>query len=66
MKGATYVDLGGTYRATDYLTAYFMVDNLLNKDPVAAPGTTVSLGVNPFLYDALGRTYRIGFRTSFQ
>ncbi|MET0497790.1 MAG: TonB-dependent receptor [Steroidobacteraceae bacterium] len=66
MKGATYVDLGGTYAATEHITAYFMIDNLLNKDPVAAPGTTVSLGINPFLYDALGRTYRIGFRTNFQ
>jgi len=65
MAGATYLDLGGTYRATDNVTAYFQVDNVLNKDPVAAPGTTVSLGLNPFLYDALGRTYRLGFRTNF-
>lgn len=65
MKGATYLDLGGTYRATENITTYFQVDNLLNEDPVAAPGTTVSLGLNPFLYDALGRTYRVGFRTNF-
>ena len=65
MKGATYVDLGGTYRATQNVTAYFQIDNVLNEDPVPAPGTTVSLGINPFLYDALGRTYRVGFRTNF-
>ena len=65
MKGALYVDVGGTYRATDNVTAYFMVDNALNKDPEPAPATTVSYGINPYLYDALGRTYRIGFRTSF-
>lgn len=65
MKGALYVDLGGTYRATDSVTAYFAVDNVLDKDPEPAPGTTVSLGLNPFLYDALGRTYRVGFRTNF-
>lgn len=65
MKGALYVDLGGTYRATDNVTGYFAVDNVLDKDPEPAPGTTVSLGLNPFLYDALGRTYRIGFRTNF-
>lgn len=65
IKGALYVDIGGTYRATDNVSAYFAVDNLLNKDPEAAPGTTVSLGLNPFLYDALGRTYRVGFRTNF-
>jgi len=65
MKGALYVDVGGTYRATESVTAYFMVDNVLNKDPEPAPGTTVSYGINPYLYDALGRTYRVGFRTNF-
>jgi iron complex outermembrane receptor protein len=66
MKGALYIDVGATYRATDNVTAYFMVDNALDKDPEPAPGTTVSYGINPYLYDALGRTYRVGFRTSFQ
>lgn len=65
MKGALYIDLGGTYRATDNVTAYFAVDNVLNKDPEPAPGTTVSYGINPYLYDALGRMYRVGFRTNF-
>jgi outer membrane receptor protein involved in Fe transport len=65
MKGALYVDVGGTYRATDNVTAYFMVDNIFNKDPEPAPGTTVSYGINPYLYDALGRMYRVGFRTNF-
>jgi iron complex outermembrane recepter protein len=65
MKGALYFDLGGSYRWSDSLMAYFKVDNLLDKDPEPAPGTTVSPGINPFLYDALGRTYRVGFRTSF-
>ena len=65
MKGALYVDVGGTYRATDNVTAYFAVDNVLDKDPEPAPGTTVSYGINPYLYDALGRTYRVGFRTNF-
>jgi iron complex outermembrane recepter protein len=65
MKGALYFDLYGAYRWKDSLTAYFKVDNLLNKDPEPAPGTTVSPGINPFLYDALGRVYRVGFRTNF-
>ena len=55
----------GTYRASDNVTAYVQVDNVLDKDPEPAPGTSVSLGINPFLYDALGRTYRVGFRTNF-
>jgi len=65
MKGALYVDVGGTFRATDNVIAYFKVDNAFNKAPEPAPGTTVSLGVNPYLYDALGRTYRVGFRMNF-
>jgi outer membrane receptor protein involved in Fe transport len=65
MKGALYIDVGGTYRATENVSAYFTVDNVLDKDPEPAPGTTVSLGLNPFLYDALGRIYRVGFRTNF-
>ena len=62
MKGALYFDLGGSYSS---MTAYFKVENLLDEDPEPAPGTTVSPGINPFLYDALGRTYRVGFRTNF-
>jgi outer membrane receptor protein involved in Fe transport len=65
MKGATYVDLGGTYNVNENTTAYFKVDNLFDKDPVAAPTTNVSPGVNPFLYDVIGRMYRLGVRLRF-
>jgi iron complex outermembrane receptor protein len=65
MDGALYVDVGGMYRWSDSVTAYFKVDNVFDKDPEPAPGPNVSYGVNPYLYDALGRMYRIGFRTSF-
>jgi iron complex outermembrane recepter protein len=65
MKGATYVDIGGTYDATDHVTAYFKVDNLFNKSPEPAPDKAVAYGANPFLYDVLGRMYRLGFRMSF-
>jgi outer membrane receptor protein involved in Fe transport len=65
MKGATYVDLGGTYRVSDAVTAYFKVDNLINKSPVPAPQTSVFYGANPYLYDVLGRMYRVGVRMSF-
>ena len=64
MKGATYVDLGGSYSVTDNVSAYFKVDNLLDKSPEPAPQTSVAYGANPFLYDVLGRMYRIGFRMS--
>jgi iron complex outermembrane recepter protein len=65
MKGALYVDVGGTYSFSDKLTTYFKVDNLLNKDPEPAPQTNVGYGANPFLYDVLGRMYRVGVRLSF-
>jgi outer membrane receptor protein involved in Fe transport len=65
MKGATYVDVGGSYEITANTTAYFKVDNLFDKDPVASPTTNVSPGVNPFLYDVIGRMYRAGVRLKF-
>jgi len=65
MKGATYVDIGGTYNVSENLTAYFKIDNALNKSPEPAPQTSVYYGANPFLYDVLGRMYRIGVRMSF-
>ncbi|MFL6604912.1 MAG: TonB-dependent receptor plug domain-containing protein [Steroidobacteraceae bacterium] len=65
MKGATYVDLGGTFNVSDKVTAYFKVDNLLNKSPEPAPQTSVYYGANPYLYDVLGRMYRVGVRMGF-
>jgi len=65
MKGATYVDLGGTYNVTGNVTAYFKIDNLFNEAPQPAPQSTVYYGVNPYLYDVLGRMYRVGLRMEF-
>ncbi|MBB3472920.1 TonB-dependent receptor domain-containing protein [Sphingomonas sp. BK345] len=65
MPGAFYVDLGGSYNLTSEVSAFFRVDNLLDKDPVAAPSTGVSPGVNSLLYDVLGRTFRLGVRANF-
>jgi outer membrane receptor protein involved in Fe transport len=65
MKGATYFDLGGTYKFSKQLTAYFKIDNLTNVDPVAAPQTNASFAINPALYDVLGRQYRAGLRYNF-
>ena len=65
MKGALYFDLGGTYTVTQNVTAYFKIDNLNNKAPVPAPQTSVYYGFNPYLYDVLGRMYRVGVRMSF-
>jgi outer membrane receptor protein involved in Fe transport len=65
MKGAFYVDLGGSYNVTSFLTAYFKVDNTFNKAPETAPANGVTYGFNPLLYDVLGRTFRVGLRANF-
>jgi outer membrane receptor protein involved in Fe transport len=62
MPGAFYVDVGGSYNLTDYATAYFKIDNLLDRDPTASPQTNTGLDINPALYDIIGRTYRLGVR----
>ncbi len=66
MEGAFYLDFGGTYEfADEKAVAYFKVDNVLNEDPAPAPQTNVGYGANPFLYDVLGRMYRLGLRYNF-
>jgi iron complex outermembrane receptor protein len=65
MKGAFYVDLGGSYNITSSIKAYFKVDNMFDHDPEPMPQTNTGLDINPALYDTLGRTYRAGVRVSF-
>lgn len=65
MKGAFYWDIGGSYKVSKTMSVYFKIDNLTDVDPVAAPQTGTGYGINPFLYDVLGRQYRIGARLSF-
>ncbi|HAF43248.1 MAG TPA: TonB-dependent receptor [Sphingobium sp.] len=65
MKGAFYVDIGGSYKVTDNIRAFFKVDNLFDHDPEPSPQTNTGLDVNPALYDTLGRTYRAGVRFNF-
>lgn len=65
MKGAFYVDLGGSYKLGDKTTAYFKIDNIGNVDPAPAPQANLSYGINPQLYDVLGRVYRVGVRYNF-
>jgi outer membrane receptor protein involved in Fe transport len=65
MKGAFYVDLGGSLKVTEGIETFFKVDNLFDHDPTASPQTNTGLDVNPALYDTLGRIYRIGVRAKF-
>ena len=65
MPGAFYLDFGGRYSVSESLTAFIKIDNVFNKDPVAAPQTNTGLDVNPALYDTIGRVYRAGVRYNF-
>lgn len=65
MAGAFYLDFGARYSVTEKLAAFVKVDNMLDRDPVAAPQTNTGIDINPFLYDTLGRTYRAGVRYNF-
>jgi outer membrane receptor protein involved in Fe transport len=65
MKGATYVDLGGSYNVSKQMMFYFKIDNLADRDPTPAPQANPSFAINPTLYDVVGRTYRAGMRYNF-
>ena len=65
MKGATYIDFGGTYDISEKVTAYFKIDNLTDKSPTPLPQTNGLSYANPMLYDMLGRMYRVGMRFNF-
>lgn len=65
MKGAFYLDVGGSYKVTDKFTAYFKVDNVFNKSPEPSPQTNTGVDVNAALYDLLGRFFRVGVRYNF-
>jgi outer membrane receptor protein involved in Fe transport len=65
MKGATYLDFGGSWNISKQLMFYFKVDNLTDRDPEPAPQANPSFAINPALYDVVGRTYRAGLRYNF-
>ncbi|MEG8021909.1 TonB-dependent receptor plug domain-containing protein [Sphingomonas aerolata] len=65
MKGAFYVDLGGSVNLSKQVSLFFKVDNMFDHDPEPAPQTNTGLDVNPALYDTLGRIYRLGMRARF-
>ncbi|HEX7984583.1 MAG TPA: TonB-dependent receptor [Duganella sp.] len=65
IPGATYFDLGATYKFTPQITGYAKVDNLGDRAPVLLPQTNLSMGINPSIYDVVGRTYRAGLRMTF-
>lgn len=69
LPGATYFDANLTVKLLKGAEAFFVVDNIANKDPAQmAFGPSIGaapLSVNPLLYDVLGRTFRAGLRFGF-
>ncbi|USX18205.1 TonB-dependent receptor [Oxalobacteraceae bacterium OTU3REALA1] len=65
IPGAVYVDFGATYKFSPQITAYAKIDNLADRAPVLLPQTNLSYGINPAIYDVVGRTYRAGVRMAF-
>jgi iron complex outermembrane receptor protein len=65
MKGALYWDLGGSYKLSKNVNLYVKIDNVTDVAPPAAPSTNTSYGINPALFDVLGRQYRVGARMTF-
>jgi outer membrane receptor protein involved in Fe transport len=53
------------------LQVYGVIDNVLNKDPPIAVGggafgaSNANGGTNAIFFDTLGRTFKVGLRTSF-
>jgi len=64
IPGAFYFNVGGTYNLDEHWQVFGKIDNVTNVDPPAianaAPNT--AMGVNPSLYDTIGRLYRVGVR----
>jgi outer membrane receptor protein involved in Fe transport len=66
MKGAFYLDIGGGFTFAPRSTLYFKIDNVNNAAPATDPNSVPNnLGVNPALYDTIGRMYRLGLRYNF-
>jgi hypothetical protein len=71
IAGAVYLDLSLLYRVSNRsdvrnMEVFFKVDNLADRDPPPvgsiAGASFVDPGVNPLLYDTVGRSFRAGVR----
>jgi outer membrane receptor protein involved in Fe transport len=66
MKGAFYLDAGVAYDVTDQISIYAKMDNVTDTDPEPNPSLAPNNpGVNPLLYDTVGRRWRLGVRATF-
>jgi len=66
VEAVAYLNLAATYdlfeRGNGKIQIYGAIDNVFDRDPPVAPQ---AIQTNPYLYDVLGRTYRIGMRFNF-
>ena len=66
IAGAFYFNVGGTFNLNDNWQLFGRIDNVTNVDPPAIPSAApnTAMGVNPALYDTIGRLYRLGVRVN--
>lgn len=57
-----YLDLRAAWRVTEKVQLYGALDNLMDTAPPSIPSTGAGSGTNQMVYDALGRTIRMGVR----
>lgn len=58
-----YTDLSGQWQFNDAITAYAAINNVMDRDPPAAP--SVAGNGNFILFDPIGRSYKLGMRAKF-
>lgn len=67
VPGIWYLDLGGSFNINDHWKIYGQVDNVMNKNPpinYSNSQNPTNDGMNPTLYDAVGRMFHLGVRIS--
>jgi iron complex outermembrane receptor protein len=64
--GALYLDIGVGYQLSSAAQFYMKIDNVANISPPPSPSISApSYGVNPALYDVIGRMFRAGVRITY-
>ena len=64
-----YFDWSASWRLTDYLQVYGVIDNMFNRPPPPSPMVTttphINIGANDYVYDTIGRQFRLGVRLQY-
>lgn len=67
VPGIFYIDLGGSLDISEHWKIYGQIENVFNKNAppfYANQQNPTNDGMNPFLYDAIGRMFHVGVRIS--